>query len=82
MFDKYGNPPTKKLDNIEKGDLVEYLDAKSSFIGKSKNTVKISLLGYWDGERVVFPDKEQTTVRTIHWLKLRAKNLRNIISKK
>ena len=67
-YDKYGNPVDKIIDDIKSGDLVQYLDSKSHFEGKKKINVRIPLQGIWDGEKVQFNDKEQTVVRTIHWL--------------
>jgi len=69
-YDSYGNLIGKVLDDIKSGDRVEYIDTKNYFVGKKKINEKISLRGIWDGEKVVFDDKEKTTVRSIHWLKL------------
>jgi glutathionylspermidine synthase len=72
-YNKYGNHISHQVDNIEIGDLVEYLDARTESIGKQKKTIRVPLLGIWDGEKVQFNDKEQTLVRAIPWLKLKAK---------
>jgi hypothetical protein len=78
-YDSYGNLIGKILDPIEKGDLVEYIDSKSSFEKGRRIRIKIYLRGFWDGEKVCFDDDEKTVVRTKHWLTLKVKNLRNVI---
>lgn len=68
-YDSYGNLIGTVLDDIKAGDKVEYIDTKGGYFTRKKFVQKISLIGIWDGEKVVFDDKEKTTVRTIHWLK-------------
>ena len=68
QFDNYGKPVGTILDDIKKGDEVQYIDTKNHFEGKVKKSVKIPLIGIWDGEEVHFNDEEKTVVRTIHWL--------------
>lgn len=48
---------------------------------RCRTTHKVYLRGIWDGEKVTFGDKERTTVRNKGWLKLKVKNLKNIIKK-
>ena len=70
-FDTYGNLIGTKLDDIRKGDLVEYINTKTIVVGKNKQIkIKEKFTGIWDGEKVQFDDKEKTLVRSIHWLKL------------
>jgi hypothetical protein len=69
-YDTYGNIIGTKLDDIRKGDLVEYIDTKTIIVDKKPFKIKIPLQGVWDGEKVQFDDKEKTLVRSIHWLKL------------
>jgi hypothetical protein len=54
-----------KNQDIKQGDVVEYIDTKRY----NNKTIKISLIGIWDGDKVCFNDKEQTIVRTTVWLK-------------
>lgn len=69
-YNCYGNHISKKLDNINAGDTVEFSYHKYVKInGRSKNTT-ITLIGKWDGEKVWFTDKDETVVRTTEWLKL------------
>lgn len=58
--------------DIQKGDLVEYVDAKAIFDFKLRKRIvaKISIFGIWDGEKVVCDDDERTTVRKKEWLEL------------
>jgi hypothetical protein len=63
-YDNYGNLIGKQLDDIKKGDLVQYHNIKRV----NGKTVKTSIVGIWDGEKVCFDDPEKTVVRTIHWL--------------
>ena len=64
-YDIYGKPKGYIVDNIQKGDTVEYTDSKSGW-----KTVRVKLVGIWDGEKVQFNDGDKTLVRTKHWLKL------------
>ena len=64
------------MDNeIQKGDLVEYIDRGVLKEGKSFKSINISKQGIWDGEKVILRDKEQTTVRKKSWLTLIEKGL-------
>lgn len=67
-MNEYGKLVGTFPDNIKKGDMVEYIDTKNILIGKIRKMVKVPLQGIWDGNQVIFDDKEQTTVRTIWWL--------------
>jgi hypothetical protein len=80
-FDDYGRPAGTQTDNIEPGDLVEYLDAKSAYVNGKKVRKIEPLHGIWDGEKVQFDDPERTVVRAKPWLKLLVKNLHNVIGK-
>ena len=62
------------MNDIEKYDLVEYIDACTKKIGKNIKTIHVAKCGLWDGEKVVFNDEEKTTVRNKKWLKLIEKN--------
>ena len=64
-YDEYGKLKTEPWPVIEKGDRVGYITR----IMVSKTEKKdIQLIGYWDGEKVEFNDKEKTIVRTKRWL--------------
>jgi hypothetical protein len=78
-YNEYGKPIEFISDNIEPGDLVEFRDAKSSYVNGRRIRIFISLEGYWDGKKVQFNDQEKTIVRTKNWLKLKAKHLKNVI---
>lgn len=67
-YDCYGNLKTEIRDEIKPGDTVAYIDAISDK-GKTPKTINVTLIGVWDGEKVVFNDLERTTVRTTNWLK-------------
>jgi len=69
MFDSYGNSEDKIQDNIQKDDLVLYIDSRSIFNNKHRINIKKELIGIWDGEKVYFDD-EKTIVRTTKWLSL------------
>jgi hypothetical protein len=70
-FDIYGNPIGFIPDDIKKGDVVSYIDARSKKTKKGSITFYVKLVGIWDGEKVEFiEDNEKTIVRTINWLKL------------
>lgn len=67
-FDIYGNPDGFIPDDIKKGDTVTYVDTRSG--KKNSKSIKVELIGVWDGEKVEFiSDNEKTVVRTINWLK-------------
>ena len=67
-FDIYGNPDGFIPDDIKKGDTVSYVDTRSEKSGKGSKSIKVELIGVWDGEKVEFiDDKEKTVVRTIFW---------------
>ena len=52
------------MNNIEKGDRVEYVDTER----RKGKTAKVPKFGTWDGEKVVLEDREKTTVRNKEWL--------------
>lgn len=62
------------MNNIEKYDLVEYIDVASKKIDKNFKTIHVAKCGLWDGEKVMFNDGEKTTVRKKEWLKIIEKN--------
>mgnify|MGYP006967048568 CR=1 FL=1 len=62
------------MDEIKRGDRVEYIDAESMLVNGRVKTVKVPKYGIWDGEKVILetkliPDPEKTTVRNKKWLK-------------
>jgi len=69
-YGSYGLLIGTKSDDIQKGDTVQYIDTKSFVVGykKKRKKFKVILVGVWDGEKVIFDDGEDTTVRTIKWL--------------
>lgn len=74
-YDEYGKLYSDEksrhdCQTIKKGDLVEYIDHKTKIEGKRIITISIPLQGIWDGTQVKFDDKEETIVRTTHWLRL------------
>lgn len=70
-YNTYGRPKDRVLDDIQKGSVVEYIDARTETLPSGRKvTVKVKLIGNWDGEKVQFTDKEQTLVKTIEWLRL------------
>jgi len=69
-FDIYGNPIGFIPDDIKKGDVVSYIDARSKKVKHGSITIYVKLVGIWDGEKVEFTDKDKTVVKTINWLKL------------
>lgn len=66
MYDEYGVLKTIPVINIPIGSVVEYTDTKVM----DRKSVKIKLVGIWDGKKVEFNDKDKTIVRTTRWLKL------------
>lgn len=70
-YNTYGRLKDRVLDDIQKGSVVEYIDARTVVLPNGRKvTGKIRLIGTWDGEKVQFTDKEQTLVKTTEWLKL------------
>jgi cellulose synthase/poly-beta-1,6-N-acetylglucosamine synthase-like glycosyltransferase len=75
------------MKKIRKGYLVKYIDVVTD--KQQRKNVNISLFGIWDGEKVVFNNKEQTTVRGQQWLEIVKGNIfmtfmfyiKNILSK-
>jgi len=63
-YNSYGVLKTKQKPNITPNTLVEYIDTKM----KNNKRIKVKLHGIWDGNKVVFNDKDKTTVRTVWWL--------------
>ena len=61
--------------NIQKGDLVEYVDTEGIREGKTLKTIMVAKRGIWDGEKVELNDKERTTVRKKAWLTLIEKGM-------
>ncbi len=49
--------------------MVAYIDSVSEIGRYGLITVRVRLLGVWDGEKVQFGDKPKTLVRNKHWLK-------------
>jgi hypothetical protein len=69
-YDTYGKLTGTPLADIKKGDVVEYTETRT--ISRTKKG-KVILQGTWDGEKVVFDDKDHTLVRAIQWLRLAEK---------
>ena len=78
-YDEFGRIRGTRTDRIERGDLVEYRDAKTAYVNGRRQRTFIILSGTWDGEKVQFDDAERTVVRAKEWLTLKAKHLRNVI---
>ena len=72
-YNQYGKPVNNVIDDIQPGDMVEYIDSRTGIVNKRKVTIHITLQGIWDGEKVQFDDKDQTLVRCKNWLKLASK---------
>lgn len=68
-YDNYGNLKGSVLDEINDGDLVQYIDTKSILLGKIRQTVKVVLRGIFENGMVEFDDSDHTVVKTKHWLK-------------
>lgn len=60
-YNSYGRLSDRVLDNLQKGDQVEFI------YHKVKEEIRIT--GIWDGEKSIFDDKEHTIIRTKEWLK-------------
>ena len=70
-YNTYGRLKDRVLDDIQKGSVVEYIDSRTATLPNGRKvTVKVRLIGTWDGEKVQFTDKEETLVKTTEWLKL------------
>jgi len=70
-YNSYGRLSDRVLDDIQKGDTVQFSYHKvlpDKITNRPKNT-EVLLVGIWDGEKVCFDDKEQTIVKTKEWLK-------------
>lgn len=72
QFNCYGNLVPFVMFPFAKGDLVEFSYKKFSKEERISKTITIQ--GIWDGEKVEFPDKNQTIVRTLQWLKFVSRN--------
>lgn len=66
-YNEYGRPIGEVPPVLHAGDVVEYLDSISYFIGRKKINKKLPLQGIWDGEKVQF-EYQKTVVRTNRWL--------------
>lgn len=69
-YNCYGRPVDRVLDDIQKGDKVEFWYHVTIKEGNRTINKKITIIGNWDGEKVIFNDKYQTVVRNKEWLKL------------
>jgi hypothetical protein len=62
------------MENIETGDLIEFIDAETDYSDPYRKTIHVSKFGIWDREKVILNDRDQTTVYNKKWLKLIEKN--------
>lgn len=69
-YNSYGNPVDRILDDININDKVVFITHKRDLINNRSVNKEILLEGIWDGEKVIFTDKDHTIVRTTEWLKL------------
>lgn len=68
-YDKYGRLKDQVVEDIQPGDSVVYIDARTGNLPNGRvGTVYVRLYGIWDGEKVQFSDDQQTLVRAKQWL--------------
>jgi hypothetical protein len=72
QFNCYGRLVPFVVFPFMEGDLVEFSYKK--FCKKKRANETITIQGIWDGKKVEFPDKEETIVRTLQWLKFVSRN--------